>query len=228
MAANEARKLHFLVKIFSIHLSIDQLIARKRSRDIRVNKFSADIARYKSKGHYGKDLWLNPVIWAIAFYRLRNWVAVAKPPFIIRLPLLIFCFFPNRFCEAFFLMGISPGASIGEGLYIGHVGGVIISSQAVIGKNCDISHRVTIGTSAMGRQGSPVLGDDIYVGTGSTLVGKIRIGSGAKIAANTLVIDDVPERATVMGVPGRILFVPPSSLQPPRVDSSDLSGAGLK
>lgn len=178
-----------------------------------MNKFSADIARYKSKGHYGKDLWLSPVIWAIAFYRLRNWVNVVNPPWLIRIPLVIFCFVPNRFCEAFFAMGISPGASIGEGLYIGHIGGVIISQQAVIGKNCDISHRVTIGTSAMGREGAPVLGDNVYVGTGATLVGKIRIGSGAKIAANTLVIDDVPDGATIMGVPGRMFLMPPRSTQ---------------
>jgi serine O-acetyltransferase len=178
-----------------------------------VNKFSADIARYKSKGHYGKDLWLSPVIWVIAFYRLRNWVNVVNPPWLIRIPVVIFCFVPNRFCEAFFAMGISPGASIGEGLYIGHIGGVIISQQAVIGKNCDISHRVTIGTSAMGREGAPVLGDNVYVGTGATLVGKIRIGSGAKIAANTLVIDDVPDGATIMGVPGRMFLMPPRSTQ---------------
>lgn len=180
-----------------------------------MNKFSADIARYKSKGHDGKDLWLNPVIWAIAFYRLRHWVRVANPPWLIRIPLVVFCFLPNRFCESFFAIGISPGASIGEGLYIGHVGGVIISQHAVIGKNCDIAHRVTIGTSAMGREGAPVLGDNVYIGTGATLVGKIRIGSGAKIAANTLVIDDVPEGATMMGVPGRILFAPPSLMPSP-------------
>jgi serine O-acetyltransferase len=173
-----------------------------------VNKFSADISRYKSKGHHGKDLWLNPVVWSVAFYRLRNWVNTEKPAWPIRIPLIALCFLPNRFCEAFFLMGISPGASIGGGLYIGHVGGVIIHQEAIIGTNCDISHRVTIGTSAMGRKGAPVLGDNIYVGTGSTIVGKIKIGSGAKIAANTLVIDDVPEGATMMGVPGRILFAP--------------------
>lgn len=112
-------------------------------------------------------------------------------------------------------MGISPRASIGEGLYIGHVGGVIISPHAVIGRNCDISHRVTIGSAAMGREGAPVLGDNVYVGTGATLVGQIRIGSGAKIAANTLVIDDVPEGATMMGVPGRLLFAPSRSIQSP-------------
>jgi serine O-acetyltransferase len=183
--------------------------------EVRVNKFSADIARYKSKGHKGKALWLSPVIWAIAFYRLRNWVNVANPPWLLRIPLVGFCFLPNWFCESFFAMGISPRASIGEGLYIGHVGGVLISPHAVIGRDCDISHRVTIGSSAMGREGAPVLGDNIYIGTGATLVGKIRIGSGAKIAANTLVIDDVPEGATMMGVPGRVLLVPPRSIQSP-------------
>lgn len=112
-------------------------------------------------------------------------------------------------------MGISPLASIGDGLYIGHSGGVIISQHAVIGRNCDVAHHVTIGSSAMGREGAPVLGDDVYIGTGATLVGKIRIGSGAKIAANTLVIDDVPAGATVMGVPGRILITPPKPIQSP-------------
>lgn len=188
-----------------------------------MNKFSADIERYKSKGHNGKDLWLSPVTWAIAFYRLRNWVNVANPPWPIRIPLVIFCFVPNRFCEAFFAMAISPLASIGEGLYIGHIGGVIISQQAVIGKNCDISHRVTIGASAMGRKGSPVLGDNVYVGTGATLVGNIRIGNGAKIAANTFVIDDVPEGATVIGVPGRIFLTPPRPNPAPSPAVAELS-----
>lgn len=186
-----------------------------------MKKFSADIARYKSRGHYGKELWLNPVIWAIAFYRLRNWVNVAKPRWPIRIPVVAFCFLPNRFCEAFFAMGISPLASIGEGLYIGHIGGVIISQQAVIGKNCDISHRVTIGTSAMGREGAPVIGDNVYIGTGATVVGKIRIGSGAKIAANTLVLDDVPEGATMVGVPGRILLVPTRPAVPVETKTTD-------
>jgi serine O-acetyltransferase len=58
----------------------------------------------------------------------------------------------------------------------------------------------------MGRAGAPVLGDDVYVGTGATLVGKIKVGNGAKIAANTLVMSNVPEGATVMGVPGRIIM----------------------
>lgn len=72
----------------------------------------------------------------------------------------------------------------------------------------------------MGRQGAPVLGDNVYIGTGATLVGKIKVGNGAKIAANTLVITNVPEGATVMGVPGRIIMRPPKAAQQPPVLSA--------
>lgn len=65
----------------------------------------------------------------------------------------------------------------------------------------------------MGRQGAPTIGDNVYIGTGATLVGKIRIGNAAKIAANTLVITNVPEGATVMGVPGRIIMRPPKAVR---------------
>lgn len=66
----------------------------------------------------------------------------------------------------------------------------------------------------MGRKGLPVLGDDVYIGTGATLVGKIKVGKGAKIAANTLVMTNVPEGATVMGVPGRIVMRPRPAATP--------------
>ena len=123
-------------------------------------------------------------------------------------------------------MCIDPQATIGPGLYIGQSGGVHINPQAVLGRNCDLAHRVTIGTSAMGRQGAPILGDDIYIGTGATLVGRIKVGNGAKIAANTLVIGNVPAGATVMGVPARIIMRPartgadPGSIATEKTDAS--------
>jgi len=171
-----------------------------------MNKFSADIARYKAKGSGGKELWLNPAVWAIGCYRLGHWVNVDRPILPIRIPVKLFSFLVNKFCEVFMEMCIDAQATIGDGLFIAHIGGVHINPQAVIGRNCDIAHRVTIGASAMGRQGAPVIGDNVYIGTGATLVGKIRIGSDAKIAANTLVISNIPEGATVMGVPGRIIM----------------------
>ena len=178
-----------------------------------MSKFSADVARYRVKGSHGKELWFNPALWAIACYRLGNWLNVSRPPLPIRVPLKLVSFIANKLCEIVMEMCIDSQASIGEGLYISHIGGVHINPQAVLGKNCDIAHRVTIGTSAMGRQGAPVLGDDVYVGTGATIVGKIKVGSGAKIAANTLVIGNVPEGATVMGVPGRIIMRAPKTVE---------------
>ena len=180
-----------------------------------MSKFSADIARYRANGDHGKDIWLNPAVWAIGACRLRTWVTEAKPAWPVRIPVIVFCFFANKFCEVFMEMCISPSAPIGGGLYISHVGGVHISQFAVIGENCDIAHRVTIGVSAMGRPGAPSIGDNVYIGPGATLIGKIKIGNNAKIAANTLVLDNVPEGATVVGVPGRILMAPREPVSPP-------------
>jgi len=171
-----------------------------------MNKFAEDLSRYREQGYRGKDLWLNPAVWAVASYRLSNWLYVEKPTALIRIPLKLLSFILVKSCVVVLEMDLDPHATIGGGLYIGHTGGVHINPGAVLGRNCDVAHRVTIGASAMGRQGVPTLGDDVYVGTGATLVGKIKIGNGAKIAANTLVMSNVPTGATVMGVPGRIVM----------------------
>jgi serine O-acetyltransferase len=171
-----------------------------------MSKFTEDLSRYRARGYRGKDLWLNPAVWAIASYRLSSWVYVDKPMALIRIPLKLFSFVLMKSCVVILEMDIDPQATIGGGLYIGHTGGVHINPGAVLGRNCDLAHGVTIGASAMGRQGVPVLGDDVYVGARATLAGKIKIGNGAKIAANTLVINNVPAGATVMGVPGRIVM----------------------
>lgn len=171
-------------------------------------KFSEDVARYRAKGYSGKLLWLEPAVWSIGVYRLGNWLYLEPPSLLIRLPLKVVSFLLLKFCEVFMEMCIDPQASIGGGLYIGHIGGVHINPGAVLGRNCDLAHRITIGASAMGRSGIPVLGDEVYIGTGAALVGKIRVGSGAKIAANSLVMSNVPAGATVMGVPARIIMQP--------------------
>ena len=171
-------------------------------------RVTEDVARYRSKGYAGHRLWLEPALWAIGTHRLGNWLYVEPPATPLRLPLKVLSFALNKFCEVFMEMAIDPQATIGGGLYIGHIGGVHINPGAVLGRNCDLAHRITIGASAMGRNGIPVLGDEVYIGTGAALVGKIRIGNGAKIAANSLVISNVPAGATVMGVPARIIMQP--------------------
>lgn len=190
-----------------------------------MGNFSDDIARYKSRGYHGRELWLNPAVWAISCYRLGNWLNTSPPNALVRVPLKLVLFLGNKFCEVFMEMCIDPAATIGGGFYIGHIGGVHINPGAVLGRNCDLAHRVTIGASAMGRQGVPILGDDVYVGTGAAIVGKIRIGNAAKIAANTLVISNIPEGATVMGVPGRIIMRPAKAAAPAPLASLETTHA---
>ncbi len=171
-----------------------------------MSHFGADIARYRAKGSSGIYLWSNPAVWAIASYRLGNWLYREPPNLLLRIPLKLLSFAASKFCEVFMEMCLDPCATIGDGLYIGHIGGVHINPGAVVGRDCDIAHRVTIGTSAMGRQGAPIVGHNVYIGTGASLIGKIKIGDGAKIASNTLVMNNVPAGATVMGVPGRVVM----------------------
>ena len=187
--------------------------------------FAADVARYRTRGYSGKELWLNPAVWSIASYRLANWLHTARPFVLLRVPLKLLSYAANKFCEVFMEMCIDPHATIGPGLYIGHIGGIHINPQAVLGSDCDLAHRVTIGASAMGRKGAPVLGDGVYIGTGATLVGKIKVGSGAKIAANTLVINNVPAGATVMGVPARVILRAPEAVETPGVAVAEAADA---
>jgi serine O-acetyltransferase len=101
---------------------------------------------------------------------------------------------------------ISPTTSIGPGLYIGHFGGVVISPYAVLGANVNIAQGVTIGAESRGqRKGAPVLGDRVWVGAHSIIVGKVVIGHDALIAPGAFVNFDVPSGSVVLGNPGKIV-----------------------
>lgn len=101
---------------------------------------------------------------------------------------------------------ISPLTRIGPGFFIGHFGGVVISPETVIGNNVNIAHGVTIGATSRGsHQGAPTLGDQVWVGAGAILVGKIHIDREALIAPAAYVNFDVPSKAVVIGNPGKIV-----------------------
>jgi len=95
---------------------------------------------------------------------------------------------------------------IGYGFYIGHFGTIVINKNAVIGNNCNITHNVTIGRANRGdKKGVPTLGDKVWIGTGSVIVGKIKIGNNVLIAPNSFVNVDIPDNSLVIGSPAKII-----------------------
>lgn len=107
------------------------------------------------------------------------------------------------FVQALWGIEIPRNAKIGPGLYIGHYGGITVSSTAVIGCNCNLSQNITIGVSGGGsRRGAPTLGDNVYIAPGARLFGKITIGDNVKIGANAVIHKDLPDNAIAVLEPG--------------------------
>ena len=100
---------------------------------------------------------------------------------------------------------IHPAATIGRGLFIDHGMGVVIGETAVIGNNVTLFQGVTLGGTGKERgKRHPTIGDNVVIGTGAKVLGSITIGKDSMIGANAVVIRDVPEHSTVVGVPGRV------------------------
>jgi serine O-acetyltransferase len=101
---------------------------------------------------------------------------------------------------------IHPGAVIGRRFFIDHGMGVVIGETAVIGDDCTLYHGVTLGgTSWEKGKRHPTLANNVVVGAGAKVLGPILIGEGARIGSNSVVVKDVPEGATVVGVPGKLI-----------------------
>jgi len=112
---------------------------------------------------------------------------------------------------------------IGSGFVIGHFGGIVVSDRAVIGKNCTISHGVTVGKANRGKnKGYPTIGDNVYIGPGAKIIGKVKVGDNVAIGANCVVTKDVPDNAVVAGIPGKVISYDGSKDYVKRTDYSGL------
>ena len=110
---------------------------------------------------------------------------------------------------------IHPAARIGEDFFIDHGSGVVIGETAEVGSRVTLYQGVTLGGTGFARgKRHPTVGDNVTVGSGAKLLGPIEVGHGAKIGANTVVIQDVPPNSTVVGNPGH----------PVRVDGDRVEG----
>lgn len=109
---------------------------------------------------------------------------------------------------------IHPGAVIGRRFFIDHGMGVVIGETAEIGDDCTLYHGVTLGgTSWKEGKRHPTLGNNVIVGAGAKVLGPIEIGDGARVGSNAVVVREVPQNATVVGIPGKII-----GSQPVRLD----------
>ncbi len=113
-------------------------------------------------------------------------------------------------CDAYnnasFGTDINGGAQFDNPPYLPHgLNGIIVSHYAKIGKNCSIFQQVTIGEDLKTANVAATIGDNVLIGAGAKIIGNVFIGNNVKIGANAVVVDDVPDNCTVVGVPARIV-----------------------
>jgi len=115
----------------------------------------------------------------------------------------------NSQCARFWTgIEIHPGAQIGSGLFMDHGMGIVIGETAVIGNNCTIYHGVTLGGTGHGKgKRHPTIGDDVLIGAGAKLLGPFKVGNNAMIGANAVLLSEVPDNATVVGIPAKIVRI---------------------
>ena len=124
-----------------------------------------------------------------------------------------------------FITGIEihPGAKLGTGIFIDHGLGVVIGETAEIGDNVTIYQGVTLGgTEKEKGKRHPTVGKNVVVGTGAKVLGPIVIGDGVRVGAGSVVLQSVPSGATVVGIPGRVVFHRGKKVTPVDLNHEDL------
>ena len=139
-----------------------------------------------------------PGVHALLIHRLSHWVWSKRFFWVAR--------FISHISRFFTGIEIHPGATIGRRVFIDHGMGVVIGETAVIGDDCTLYHGVTLGGTSWNKgKRHPTLEQGVVIGAGAKVLGPIVIGKGAKIGSNAVVVKDVPENATAVGIPARIL-----------------------
>lgn len=143
---------------------------------------------------------LYPGLHAIIIHRyISHPLYQIKIPFIPRLISQIMRFFTG--------IDIHPGAKIGKGIFIDHGIGIVIGETVEIGKDCVMFHGVTLGGTGkhIGKR-HPTIGNNVFIGAQSILLGPIKVGDNVKIGADTTIINkNIPSNCTVVGTPGKLI-----------------------
>ena len=144
-----------------------------------------------------------PGVKAVFFHQISNFFYKAGFDLIARIISQTIRFFTG--------IEIHPGAKIGKNLFIDHGMGVVIGETSEIGNNVTIYHAVTLGGSSPSidserqrhEKRHPTIGDDVVIGSGAQIIGPIKVGNNSRIAANAVVVKDVPDNATMVGIPAK-------------------------
>ena len=138
---------------------------------------------------------LYPGFHILVFHRIAHFFYKHKFLFMARLVSQIGRFFTG--------IEIHPGAKIGRRLFIDHGMGIVIGETATVGNDCIIYHNATLGGTGKDKyKRHPDLGNNVMVGSGAKVLGPIKIGNNVKIGANAVILKNVPDNVTVVGVPG--------------------------
>ncbi|MBW8904745.1 MAG: serine acetyltransferase [Betaproteobacteria bacterium] len=161
-------------------------------RDFRRYRVTADPAL--------RTVFLTQGFWASCVYRVSRAALLrtrlARP----------FIALAQKLIEIVTGISLPPQCEIGEGLYIGHYGSIIVAPPSRIGHNCSLAQNVTVGVAGSGdNRGAPVIGNRVFIGAHSIIVGRITVGDDAVICAGSVVTRSVPARAMVMGNPARVV-----------------------
>jgi serine O-acetyltransferase len=148
------------------------------------------------------EVLLYPGVWALGLHRVAHWLFEAQ--------LFLLARMVNHFSRFLTAIDIHPGARIGRNFFIDH-GFVVIGETAEIGDNVTMYQGSTLGgtnpTNGVGGKRHPTIGDDVIVSLGAAILGPLMVGKGSRIGANAVVTRDVPEGATMVGIPAKSTLV---------------------
>lgn len=170
------------------------------------DRLTAYLDSVKARDPAARSRWevlLYPGVWALALHRLAHWLFVGQMYIPARMV--------NHFARWLTAIDIHPGARIGRNFFVDH-GFTVIGETAEIGDNVTVYQCVTLGgtdpTNGEGGKRHPTLGDNVIIGSGAQIIGPITIGARARVGANAVVTDDVPEGATMIGLKARSTLLP--------------------
>ena len=143
---------------------------------------------------------LYPGVHAILYHRAAHWLYQHNLKFTAR------CV--SQWSRFWTGIEIHPGAKIGRRLVIDHGMGIVIGETAEIGDDCLLYHGVTLGGTGKDQgKRHPTIGNNVLIGCGAKILGPFKVGDGARIAANSVVLTEVPENATAVGIPAQIVRI---------------------